>query len=72
MTAPHLVAEMIRHVIDGNDARWRFAVGPDALPFLRRRASLTDEDWIGLGGLQRDADYFEGVFLDTGVDLRSS
>jgi NAD(P)-dependent dehydrogenase (short-subunit alcohol dehydrogenase family) len=70
--APHLVAEMIRHVIETNDPRLRFPVGPDALPFLGWRASLSDEDWIGLGGLQRDADYFERVFLDTGVDLRST
>jgi NAD(P)-dependent dehydrogenase (short-subunit alcohol dehydrogenase family) len=70
--APHLVAEMIRHVIETDDARLRFPVGPDALPFLGWRASLSDEDWIGLGGLERDADYFERVFLDTGVDLRSS
>jgi NAD(P)-dependent dehydrogenase (short-subunit alcohol dehydrogenase family) len=69
--APNLVAEMIRHVIETNDPRLRFPVGPDALPFLGWRASLSDEDWIGLGGLQRDADYFERVFLDTGVDLRS-
>jgi NAD(P)-dependent dehydrogenase (short-subunit alcohol dehydrogenase family) len=68
---PSLVGEMIRYVIESNDGRLRFPVGPDALSFLGWRASLSDEDWIGLGGLQRDADYFERVFMDTGVDLRS-
>jgi hypothetical protein len=24
---------------------------------------VSDEDWIGLGALERDADYFERVFL---------
>jgi hypothetical protein len=62
---------MIRYVIETSDSRLRFPVGPDALSFPGWRASLSDEDWIGLGGLQHDADYFERVFLDTGVYLRS-
>lgn len=70
--SPTIVAEMIRYVIEGNDPRLRFPVGPDALPFLGWRNILSDEDWVGLGGLQRDADYFERVFIDTGMDLRGS
>jgi len=69
---PTLVAEMIRYVIERDDPRLRFPVGPDALSFLGWRVTLSDEDWVGLGGLQRDADYFERVFMDTGVDLRSA
>jgi NAD(P)-dependent dehydrogenase (short-subunit alcohol dehydrogenase family) len=69
---PNLVGEMIRHLIESDDPRLRFPVGPDALPFLGWRGSLSDEDWVGLGGLEHDADYFERVFLDTGVDLRST
>ena len=71
-TAPNLVGEVIRYVIESDDARLRFPVGPDALSFLGWRASLSDENWVGLGGLQRDADYFERVFMDTGVDLRAA
>jgi len=70
--SPTLVGEMIRYVIEGDDPRLRFPVGPDALAFLGWRAALSDEDWVGLGALQRDADYFERVFMDTGVDLRSA
>jgi len=46
-----------------------FPVGPDALPFIGWRSTLSDEDWVGLGGV-KDADYFQRVFTDTGVDLR--
>jgi NAD(P)-dependent dehydrogenase (short-subunit alcohol dehydrogenase family) len=67
-----LVGEMIRYVIECSDPRLRFPVGPDALSFLGWRGTLSDEDWVGLGGVSRDADYFERVFLDTGVDLRST
>jgi NAD(P)-dependent dehydrogenase (short-subunit alcohol dehydrogenase family) len=69
---PNLVGEMIRYVIEGDDPRLRFPVGPDALSFLGWRVALSDEDWVGLGGLSRDADYFARVFIDTGVDLRSA
>lgn len=68
--SPALVGEMIRYVIESNDPRLRFPVGPDALPFLGWRSALSDEDWVGLGGLKDDADYFQRVFTDTGVDLR--
>ena len=68
---PTLVGEMIRYVIEGDDPRLRFPVGPDALSFLGWRSALSDEDWVGLGGLEHDADYFQRVFTDTGVDLRS-
>jgi len=70
--SPTLVGEMIRYVIEADDPRLRFPVGPDALPFLGWRLALSDEDWVGLGGLERDADYFERVFMDTEVDLRSA
>ena len=70
--SPTVVAEMIRHVIESDDPRLRFPVGPDALPFLGWRASLSDEDWVGLGGFEHDRDYFARVLLDTGIDLRSS
>jgi NAD(P)-dependent dehydrogenase (short-subunit alcohol dehydrogenase family) len=66
----NLVGEMFRHVIESDDPRLRYLVGPDALPFLGWRVSLSDEDWIGLGAAH-DAGYFERVFRDTGVDLRS-
>lgn len=48
----------------------RVLITPDALPFMGWRATLSDEDWVGLGGLKSDADYFDRVFMDTGVDLR--
>lgn len=65
-----VVAQMIRYVIESNDPRLRFPVGPDAHPFIGWRGSLSDEDWVGLSGLQKDEDYYARVFVDTGIDLR--
>lgn len=70
--SPTLVGDLIRHIVESDDARLRFPVGPDALPFLGWRGALSDEDWIGLSGLRGDEEYFARVFLDTGVDLRSA
>lgn len=46
-------------------------VGPDALPFLGWRSSVSDEDWVSMGELEHDEDDFQRVLNDTGVDLRS-
>ena len=69
--SPALVSEMIRYVIESEDPRLRFPVGPDALPFLGWRASLSDEQWVHLNSIEDDADYFQQVFRETGIDLRS-
>ena len=69
--SPTLVGDMIRYVIESSDPRLRFPVGPDALPFLGWRGAVSDEDWVGLNGLASDADYYQRLFTDTGVDLRS-
>ena len=70
--SPTLVGEMIRYVIEADDPRLRFPVGPDALPFLGWRGALSDADWVGLSGLRHDEEYFERVFMHTGIDLRSA
>lgn len=64
-----LVGQRIREVIEGDDRRLRYPVGPDMLPLLGWRHSLSDEEWIRLGSLERDADYNRRLLMDTGVDL---
>jgi NAD(P)-dependent dehydrogenase (short-subunit alcohol dehydrogenase family) len=65
----NLVSEKIRQVIEGDDRRLRYPVGPDMMPLLGWRVSLSDEEWIGLGALASDADYNRRVLQDTGVNL---
>lgn len=64
-----LVSRKIQQLIEGDDPRLRHPVGPDMLPLLGWRLSLSDEEWIRLGALARDADYNDRVLRDTGVDL---
>jgi len=35
------------------------------------RAALSDAEWISLNAIERDVDYFQQVFVQTGTDLRS-
>ncbi len=65
-----LVAEKIKQVIEIPEERLRFPVGPDALPLLGWRLSVSDEYWIRLSAVS-DSEYYERVFADTGIDLRS-
>ena len=42
--------EKIREIVDGDSWQLRYPVGPDAVPFLKWRASKTDEEVVNLGG----------------------
>ncbi len=64
-----LVSRKIREVIEGDGSRLRFLVGPDSLPLLGWRLSNSDEEWIRIGSLERNADFNARVLSDMGVDL---
>ena len=49
-TSPYNVGEKIREIVDGDSWQLRYPVGPDAVPFLKWRASKTDEEVVNLGG----------------------
>ncbi|MEO9069755.1 MAG: SDR family oxidoreductase [Ginsengibacter sp.] len=45
-TPPEVVAEVINDIITGKSKKFRNLAGPDALPIISYRNSLTDEEWI--------------------------
>src|SRR5256885_858294 len=45
---PSLVADKVREIIESGTWQLRHPVGPDALPFLSWRKSMTDEEWVDL------------------------
>ncbi len=47
---PSLVAEAILEVADSGTWTVRHPIGPDAIPFLQWRKSMTDEEWAALNG----------------------
>jgi NAD(P)-dependent dehydrogenase (short-subunit alcohol dehydrogenase family) len=69
-TDPFEVAEVIRHAITTDDPQLRYAVswgGPE-LAALHDR--IDDADWLGLGAIADDADYYERFREVFGLDIR--
>ena len=67
-TSPYLVGEKIREIVDGNSWQLRYPVGPDAEPFLKWRASKTDEEVINLAA-GTDADFIAMAKKEFGLDV---
>jgi NAD(P)-dependent dehydrogenase (short-subunit alcohol dehydrogenase family) len=65
---PEIVAEKIREIIESGTWQLRHPIGPDALPFLGWRASLSDEQWANWGALDDDA-WVAVVKRDFGLDV---
>ena len=47
-TSPCVVADKILEIADSGTWQLRHPVGPDAFPFLKWRAGMTDEEWVDL------------------------
>ncbi|MDX1700625.1 MAG: SDR family oxidoreductase [Melioribacteraceae bacterium] len=46
---PDIVAEKIIEIIESNNYQLRHPVGPDALPYIEWRSSVSDEEWVERG-----------------------
>ena len=68
-TSPYVVADQILQIVDGNSWQLRYPVGPDAAPFLKWRASKTDEEMVNLGGAS-DEEYRLTVKREFGLDVK--
>jgi len=67
-TSPYIVGEKIREIVDGGSWQLRYPVGPDAVPFLKWRASKTDEEVVNLGGAS-DEEFKLLAKRDFGLDV---
>lgn len=66
---PSLVAEKIGEIIESGTWQLRHPVGPDALPFLGWRNSMTDEEWVELHGADDDT-WYRRMERDFGLAIR--
>ena len=57
---PSLVAEKILEIAESGTWQLRHPVGPDAIPFLERRKSMSDEEWVTLNAGD-DATFFSSL-----------
>jgi NAD(P)-dependent dehydrogenase (short-subunit alcohol dehydrogenase family) len=67
-TSPYVVGEQIRQIVEGNSWQLRYPIGPDAVPFLKWRASKTDEEVVNQAA-ESDSDYKVRVKREFGLDL---
>jgi NAD(P)-dependent dehydrogenase (short-subunit alcohol dehydrogenase family) len=66
---PSLVAEKVREIIESGTWQLRHPVGPDALPLLGWRKSMTDEEWVDLNAADDDT-WYTRVEQDFGMAIR--
>ncbi len=67
---PSLVAEKILEIAESGTWQLRHPVGPDALPFLQWRASMTDEQYVDWNAAT-DEDWYNAVEATFGMNLRT-
>lgn len=68
-TSPTLVAEKTLEFADGDSWILRHPVGPDALPFIQWRNSMTDEQWTDRNSLP-DKEWYDAVEREFGMNAR--
>ena len=63
---PDVVAESILQIVNGESTHFRNPTGPDSVPMLGFRASMSDEDWIAAAGVDEETwiKMMEGMKLD--------
>lgn len=68
-TQPSMVAEKILEIAESDSWILRHPVGPDAIPFLQWRASMTDEEYVDWNAAS-DEDWYNAVQNTFGLDAR--
>ncbi len=66
---PSLVADKVLEIIDSGTWQLRHPVGPDALPFLGWRKSMSDEEWVDLSAADDDT-WYNRIEHDFGMKVR--
>jgi hypothetical protein len=64
-----MVAEKILEIAQSGTWQLRHPVGPDAIPFLQWRASMSDEEWVALHASD-DETWYRRIEQDFGMDTR--
>jgi NAD(P)-dependent dehydrogenase (short-subunit alcohol dehydrogenase family) len=68
-TDPFEVAEVIHHAITTDEPRLRYAMSWGGKELVDGRAALDDADWVALGGIEEDAEYYRSFNDHFGLDI---
>ena len=66
---PSLVGQKMVEIVESGTWQLRHPVGPDAVPFLRWRGQMTDEQWVDLHSGD-DETWYRRIESDFGMDTR--
>ncbi len=69
-TDPFEVAAIVHHAVTTDTPKLRYAVSWGAQELIDGRAAITDEQWIELGNVTTDDEYYDGFQRKFGLDLR--
>ncbi len=70
-TSPSLIAEGMLDLVQGDSQILRHPMGPDAIPFLEWRKSMTDEEWVAWNAME-DEPWLDYVQENFGLDARAA
>lgn len=68
-TDPFEVARVVHHAIHTDTPTLRYAVSWGGPEIIAGRSKISDEQWVALGAIQEDDDYFRAFSETFGVDL---
>jgi NAD(P)-dependent dehydrogenase (short-subunit alcohol dehydrogenase family) len=71
-TDPFEVAAVVHHAVTTDSPRLRYAVSWGAKELIDGRAAMTDEQWVELGNVATDDEYYDGFLRAFGLDLRDA
>ena len=69
-TDPFEVAEVIRHAITTDEPQLRYATSWGGGALVEGRAAMGDEDWVALGGVVDDGEYYARFHDHFGLDIK--
>jgi len=69
-TDPMEVARVIEHAITTDAPKLRYSVSWGGPEIVAARTAMTDEDWVALGDVADDGEYYDRFSRAFGVDIR--
>jgi NAD(P)-dependent dehydrogenase (short-subunit alcohol dehydrogenase family) len=66
---PFEVAKVVHHAITTDNSRLRYPVSWGGPEIIDRRPNITDEQWVALGAIMDDDDYYRAFTEIFGVDI---
>ena len=69
-TDPFEVARLVEHAVTTDEPQLRYTVSWGGAELIEGRAKMTDADWVAMGAIADDAEYYERFQHHFGLDVR--